>query len=700
MFFVLWDFLSFFVPNWGDHWPLFKLFVRSGDAGGQNPLSRAVLRSLLAWACVFALLLPLQGAERRRSLPWGYLFIFFGLLSSFFSGHALSAELEWEIWALVLLLGGSLLRLRLPELPKVFCISLYIGTLGIYLHSLVLAVPGTLSRLGGIFHHANILSTFALGVIPFFLWRASKRGKEGALAGFCAGSILALQIWTNSLTGSCLLLGALAYWCFKSSFRWRAVASLLGFFFPFVCNVCGGGLLVFLMPMTFLILLGRSWYAHRDLFSRSAAIIFFLSLILALGSFVLLTPEKGQVGVNHNRGNSGIARTEFYRTALSLWLEKPVLGQGPRGFVRAYPRRQSSLRYYSKFVHCVPLEILLEWGLLAFVCAVALWWKAFFARFTSEERSRRSQVCSVSALFVLIHSLTGVQSQFPYLLIVLMIAWCSVSEHEDGDTSLPPESVQHLLGRIVLLLALMTSVMFNSFRIQSAYDQSLAREVSGINSVLGAEFVERLLFSSMLTMPLEAENALVLGRYSLDNGKSEIAACIARSLLERESDWAAVRELQFESDPSSRSLAAIDVAISLDPWNYPSFYRYKAEQLALAGEREKAQQMLESHLDSYNSQVLLSLPEFRRSDLQERLVEYCLALSILEEQLGREQAAERAFRLALTHCDRRVKRFRKLLEYDNLKAGPSIKELLNQLADQIPSDNFPSSVNRATDQSQ
>ena len=74
-------------------------------------------------------------------------------------------------------------------------------------------------------------------------------------------------------------------------------------------------------------------------------------------------------------------RLYMWRSGLAMWRERPVLGVGPGGVKREYPRyaQPEAFKKRTSHVHSTPLQILVERGVLGLAAWLAIW-VAFFVR--------------------------------------------------------------------------------------------------------------------------------------------------------------------------------------------------------------------------------------------------------------------------------------------------------------------------------
>lgn len=668
------------------------------DAGAQRPPARSLFRLLLILTCLSGLLLPLTARPRQgwRDAPWAGLFVLSGLISVLWSGRPYHAFTEWETWALLLTMAVIGKRFSIPYLPTLFLGCLYLVSSYLVLHAVWIGVPSSSSRLGGAFYHANILSTFSLLVLPYFVARSRGGTIDAKLSAIVAALLSALQLWSGSVTGSCLVIGTLVFWLFRRQRSTAIVAALLSAGLPMLFNLWGGWPAVLGYPLLFLFLLTLNLTSPQ--WSRHFVVValYLATLAFTVGAFTLLTPTvNGPVAVQV-RNNSLRARLDFYQAAFQLMARQPVVGIGPGGFAREYPSFQSSVRYYSNYVHCFPLEVWLEWGTLG--AGFAFMGIGFALRRTGPLNQLEHQTWLWSFLLLGLHSLTDVQSQFPYLFAVVVIGWLALPD-SGADEDLPRGGVADALTRSLLTLLLLFLMVLNSLRVLALYERSVAISLARSGEPGLKKVAHDLITSSTETLPFDAETwylAAQLARSRTDKSGSKVAVEQALVLDPR---WAGPLNLRFEVEPSRRTTEESEAALRVDPVNYPNFYLYQAEALVHRRKLDEAEAVLKEQAKAYDPQLLNTLADFRANDLESQMANYWLLLAIVEEKLGRNLEAESSFRKALYFCRNRQTSFRALLDYPRtarIEVGPLVRDLLSQVREQVPSDDLPPAVQGTT----
>ena len=116
-------------------------------------------------------------------------------------------------------------------------------------------------------------------------------------------------------------------------------------------------------------------------------------------------------------------RVYMWRSGLAMWRERPVLGIGPGGVKREYPRYAlpEAVKKRTSHVHSTPLQILVERGVLGLAAWLAIW-AAFFTRCIGLLRRLPSEAAAERTLVV--GSLAAIAG--------FLVA--GLSEHNFGDS--------------------------------------------------------------------------------------------------------------------------------------------------------------------------------------------------------------------------------------------------------------------------
>lgn len=678
-----WEVVALLNPQFSAGHPILYHVSRALDGGAQLPVSRSFFRIGLALLSVTGLMLPVgQGRGAREA--WAWFALAWGLLSAAIGPCFYASETEWEFWFL-LLVASRILATRPTLVSKATAlVAWYIMLLAVAVHALLFGLLGSGGRLVGVFHHPNIMSTFCLMSLPFLLWRgAFAEEPDRVFAAPLSGVYLALVVWTGSLTGLSVLMATLCYWAWKPATSLRVLISALAFCLPVLANLSGGTVGPITQGVGLATLLGLCWRGAKQSGSRARASVALAAFALTILLLALLSPDLGGGGTVVSRDNSLSARLHFYRAGCSLLVQRPLLGLSPGGFAHEYPRFQGSVLYFSKFIHCLPFEFLVEWGLPAGALALVslvVWgksvrWEGFSVP--------KPVLATAFAAFVL-HCLSGVQDQFPYLFAYLVLGY-HLCRAERFRPERAAEGPVFALGRFALAVALLGLVLFNGIRVASQFDRSTGFELFQRRGPVAGVPSTALLSRSALSLPVDEEAWYQWGLLLDAQGQGAASTLLARRAISLDRQWAAPRELEMRNAPNI-AMERVTEAIAIDPVNYPTFYRVLAELQLRQGNSRAALEQLLSRSADYSPILLSRLPEFRADDLEEQLGEYWIAVAVAAEAQGKDREAEHAFRMAMYFCHSRLARLRRLVSYPErrkIEVGPLVQSMLSQLAEQL-----------------
>jgi hypothetical protein len=629
-------------------------------------------------------------------LGFGTLFLALGGISATLAPHRFQAIREWEIWALAGLVIYSVASQWRPRWTLA-ALGLVYGLTGLALaHAVTVALPGSQDRLGGIFHHPNALSTFCIMGLAVTFSRALANGRDSLLAQLCSGALLGLAMGAGSLTGGAILVGVAAGLAPAQNLRWptRAVLGLLAAALLVAANLLGGWLSVLSLPGLLMLAWSTAWLS-RPRFAPASGLIVLTAGAVVLLSASLASPQSLATG-SLSRQSSGLGRLEFYRHSAAMILDHPLWGVGPAGFSRNFPGRQSSVSYFSKYPHCLPLEIASEWGLPAALALCLM--LAGAARQLLDKAPTPEARCAawVAAVFFL-HSTTDVQTQFPYLLILGSVALGIVAGQTQTATP-RDEGLITLLTRTALAIGCLGLLVMNVIRISAGFDRALATTIAQTARTPQARAaVESLLGSSFHADPLDSESARLWGLSLLSAQQTRAAQEISGLAVRLDPQRASCLLLALTASPPPKESAvqAYQAAIELDRVNYPIFYRYLAEALKAQSQTpQPALEVLRGQAPVYDRQKLAELFSFRESDLDDQLVEFYALKAVLEEQ-AHHGAGEPDLRLAIHHCDGREPRLLRLRNYvanSGSVGQTSIAAKLQLLLDQMPGQKSPGPI--------
>jgi hypothetical protein len=707
---VVWALAGWAFPSLPGSHPLLSVVFEAWDAGAQQPMSRALLRCLCALVGLAGLLLPARRDWRRPAwLLAGTIFLALGALSSVLAPHAFQALREWETWLAAGLLAYALAANWGQSMERLCLVCAYLLAGLAVLHSLSLGIPQSMERLGGPLHNPNAFSTLLLMLLAVLVPRITAGERDRLLAPLAVGALVGLDLCTGSLTGGALAAGlalALALAPRHASMPARVAAGLVGAALVVAANLYGGWLAVAFLPLALLLAWGLACLSRPAFGRASVAAVFVAGLLLC--THAMLAPPRALGQGSVSRAPSGLGRLEFYRCTLQMIARHPLLGAGPAGFSRVYPSRQSSIAYFSRFPHCLPLEVASEWGLGA-ALALALLLAGALGEAARPRCGPVQRAAAWTLVVFALHSLTDVQTQFPYLLVLAAVALAALAASplaRDSDAgALEPSSQEHregvpaLLCRVLLAFLCLAVLLLNVARVRAGFDRTLASAIAQrATSERSRQVVLALLQTSFQADPLNSESARLWALALLEGGQDQAAAGVARLAWQLDPHRASCLLALFTASPPPRQTAvqSYRAASEVDRINYPVFYRLWAEALRGEGRASEALAVLRAQVPSYSPTVMANLPEFRAADLSDQLVELYALKAVLEAEVRPGGAAsEPDLRRALYHCDGSRPRLRRLRAYMASLGGSGPETLaakLELLLHQVEGEQRPGAV--------
>lgn len=724
---TLWSIGVLVDPQLPGRWPRLAVFLESLDAGAQQPLARSLLRTLCAGLGIAGLFLPSSAEWRRPSwMVFGIPFLALGWTSALLAPHRFQALRDWEMWALAGVVVYTVASQWRPSWGRWGLCWLYCLTAFFLLQASCMGLTEATQRLGGPFHHPNAYSTFCLMALAVTLSRSFVAGAERRLAQVISGAWLGLAMCAGSLTGGCILVGGAALLaCERLGKPASLLTALLAAASLLALNLQGGWVALLALPSMLVAL----WLLAIRL--RTGETVVDTTWLVAVGAalvlliYSLLAPGQVLDGAGANRRSSGQGRLQLYRSALAISVEHPLLGVGPGGFSRDFPARQDRLGVFSKFPHCLPLELASEWGLPATILAALL--IAGALRAASVATSPEAHIGGRVLAVFLLHSATDVQTQFPYLLVLAALALgligadkvplrCFDTESRRRSSSPQRNEVQvptrmagsrlgdmlskcamgrplrlepdtdvetserdlsgkmgdsvgedrvTLLCRTALSLVCLGLLSLNLSRVEGSFDRALATTIARrTRTPEGRQAVTSLLSSSFDSDPLDSESARLWGLALADQQQTGAARGLARFAVWLDPRRASCRLLLLEVEPPPPHSAVKEYqrAIELDPINYPTLYRWMAETLWGQAKEKQALEVLRRQAEIYVPTSMDDLFSFREGDLEDQLVEFHALKAALEES-ARPKAGEPDWRLALQHCQGKRFRLERLRRY-------------------------------------
>lgn len=659
------------------------------DSGGQLEAGAALLRGVVLLAGALWLLRPRRPERRVRPvlLCMGA-FLVLVLVSALTSTHLRDALAAWgDSLAMALCFAMAAdLAAEYRDLPVLHLASVVV----VAAVAMVLPAawyifginPDPNAAMFGSFYQPNMLAGYLLLGLPLAaacLFSVDREDDSERLVALLGG----------------LLLGALAVSLYYSYSRAAWACGLLGMLLPLallpkvaprglVLRVAvtlsafvaagGGAALVLLgswaagVTLAGLGLAGVAWLLGTLPGLRRRAALLVLVLLVSIGLVWGLGKESTLVSAHAVRragelasgqDNSGAARLEFYRAALQIAAQHPLLGVGPEGFHRYYPAVQEDLRWFAKYTHSVTMTLLSETGFpaaLLFYGGVLLGAVLLLRRAAADEGDPEWPVAErtlrlgmgLGVLVFLVHAQFDVDFHFVALpLTAAFLAGVAlgapargepveepVPEEPRSDWSIRPTMLVQYLGSLALLVLLGLNAVGSMGDFMGAQARVAAdhrREDLALQYYrLAAQWD-----------PLQGEHQrqaalLLLGEFYAGRGNAELAG----ELLARSAEAVALDPHRAVSQSTrGRSLEAVGRwqeaepffrrALELDPVNYPSFYLDVARLMARGNDLAGARSFLVAALPRFPRDVKGQMFNFRSEAIDDQLSDVYLNLALL-----------------------------------------------------------------------
>lgn len=699
-----------------------------GDCGAYMESAAGLLRGLAFIAALVWFSLPRQWGRRQKWVNWcGGLFLAALAISSLrcaqgreawagFAGYAAMACCFSVSAGLAGRYGAA--ALRTVSVGLVCVVMLVAGSAWSMFWTNTEPSPVMM----GAFYQPNMFSAMILLAVPvllFWLWSTLKHSGSSwlgyLLAGLVAMLIVSLYFAYNRSAWMCMALAAMLVLALLPRCGWgqtltRMLVAIVGASGSAVLMLSWGGLPWGWGLGGFVVLLASLVWLWRPLEGAGRLIpLVLVVVILTVGLGGLLGWHGQDVSAHaHQRvaslvdgsDTSGVARVEFYRAALNIWLDHPWWGVGFAGFERYYPSYEKDFRWFSEHSHSLTADLLCENGIVSVVLfygAVFGWLVWVYRLGLGDEDQTRwwRWGLALSALILLFHA--QVDLDFHFITLPLVAAICagtalgaadnsqavldSGSEMVDSSGQLALENevcgqagstvdepsgedfagrestVCHWVGRLGQYLACLAVVVllcanclvapgeyyytWGKFADDHGLDQAaLQCFCQAADSDPWRGEYQRLATAVMMRGLRAGQDHQQVVAQAL--ARAQAAAALDPHLASVQSSYARLLDI---SGQTSQAEVHFRLALQYDPVNFPSFYVDLARVLARKGQPAQARALLKEALQRYPEAHFRDLFDFRLSDLQSQLSEVYLALAMLE-QFGSNQR--------LAHLDKAI----------------------------------------------
>ncbi|MGE0487902.1 MAG: O-antigen ligase family protein [Vulcanimicrobiota bacterium] len=373
-----------------------------------------------------------------------------------------------------------------------------------------------------------------------------------------------------------------------------------------------------------------------------------LVAMLVLGFTRALDPQGERTQFAQHRAerlvkgdSSTSARFKLWSAGLAIARDYPVLGVGPGGFRRVYPRVQNDVRFFSSSPHSWLLTLACEEGfpaLLLALCALGLGLRAAWPFWNRHPLAR---ALLLGAGGFLLYDSVDVQLRYP-AVVWLMTAAAGLSLAQSPSLSLGKNWRWGGPG-LALLAVLQWPLILVDYHLHRG-DQTLAARQF---EVAYSEYTRALSIDPFEDRAWHQRGLVLLNSL----GQPAAALASARRAVELAPDKAShwhLLGLALEKVGQPGSLEAFHQALERDAYNYPIFYYDISNHYQHQGKRDEAFEWLQKAVERFPLEALEAVHQARRPTVEYQLSRVYSSLGEMHGPTLAPVEAERAFRTSLS----------------------------------------------------
>jgi tetratricopeptide (TPR) repeat protein len=654
------------------------------DSGMQLGLGSFIVRSGSLVLALLVLLLGVRIPRPARALWWmTVLFHGIALVSALLSSHpfeALLTVLDVAMLNVVVLL--ACVSLPAEWLPRCIVVSGFVVaciSLDIYMQDAGTSAAG--SRLTGTFHQPNMTAAYVACCLPWLFNQELPDRREwwGVMKQWLCAVAAAALVATLALTqtraawAAVLVCLGCRWWLGvrlrHHVLRWRFVLEAGAFTALCVLLLFVAALYTIWALLLLLILLAVA-ARSSGLERRAVALAFAATLVGLLAAHQLrglsqtsaVALEKTRVqDLAEAKDISLLSRVQFWRAAVLMGIDHPLLGVGPRGFHRYYPSFQSDERWFSKFAHSALISVWAELGLLGslvllgvFFIILRTWWQGL----QDPDAGRRQRILDALTCWAILSlcALVDVQWQFP-LLPITWAGWLGYSLSQIWHDAEPPAAAPkpvsawtlrpQVLVTYVLVSVLGVLLFLNMLWTFADYHHEVAELALQRGRIADANVLSR---RAVDLNPFQGSYFHQLGLAQMASRSSKPDSVSPAELMRtaqravqldshRAVHWDLLAKAHLAAGHIPQAQEAIRRALECDPVNYPSFYTALAESYPVPQNRSERMGILVACMHRFPPIALGSMFSFRSEDVQRQLVSVYLHLADLSNVAKHPQQA-------------------------------------------------------------
>lgn len=613
-------------------------------------------RTVLFALCFGAFVLSFPKRWRFSGAAWATTaFLFWTVLSSFAGGSPVDSLFFSQTWfagALALVAGQRLLPAEFS--PKLRGLLLHIPAIFICMVAVITLVNDPeMDRLTAPFGLANVYSNWMLMLLPFVLLDLLEdQGKIRLLAGvssmFCF-TTLALTYsrlgWLLTLVEICVVLLVVGKTPKPRLKLWGG--GLFGGLALLVLlrgQLGGLGLL-----FAIIVLLALPPVVEVLAFKSSPKLLqrLLLVLLFTAGSVTLvgkMIPDYTLSNAATDRmehlvkgDNSRLSRLDFWKAAVKLGNDHPMLGTGPKTFGIYYPRHQTRYYFYSDSPHNTTLELISDLGW----AGGALFLTAFGALLWGARRNWRDdpyrKMAVVAVVFGLAQAQVDVTYQYASLWTTLALVCAVLTRREQEEEPFPAIGWTLVVALPILAFVGLTQRQFEIGRMMQ--NERAAFEVF-------AKVSDRLPSWSKPALKGLDAGLYVSSKPGSDLSLKRLSPLAARALRASPDNASSYRLAGHLAERENRIPDAerlLSRSLELDPFNFPSAYH------ALLLKTSNPGKLMERVLAIYTLEDLDSAYDSHRANLQRQLAPLFVDIADGMKPNEKPKETEPLYRFALDH---------------------------------------------------
>lgn len=554
--------------------------------GGKHELAIPAAAGLIVLTAIVIRRYPAVRKLPPSVWPLLLFLLWLAISTSFFSTRPYASAV-----AMIPIFAGALIFLLLQSFPpgpktlKIFSGALLGGAAIVILYGLYIYLSPRFPslRMGGVFRQHNAWAGLLAALLPLSVYTALFEKKARLIWNLAAVLITSALVLTFSRGGFIAAAAALVIFL---GLLWRQNQHCQGETLPVAGKVSPYRTHWTTVQALLIITIGG--LLAYGLYSVKTANFATVGIAVANSPYAGERPEQGETSVN--------ARLEYWRAALKIFKEKPLIGRGLDTFGQEYRRIQTDPRFYSVDPHNLPLKLLAELGLIGTILFILFLissvWPKLKAGWQRQNKAPATIVLLAGLIGLLLHYGVDLDLTFPahYLIFFTLAGLVAKPETESADNENSHRTRYPIFLIAALILFLLTAVRYTSH-----YYFERVKLVSTTEGNGNLVSFEKLLAQSERYNPFNPGRALSVARFYLENGDRERALLFARkaaAIQPLDSDTRLITgQILAGLEENAVAEAELRLAIEYAPARDLEAYVHLVNLLEKTGQRAEAKEM-------------------------------------------------------------------------------------------------------------